>query len=141
MKKQITWPNRPVFFRHPIPNPCLFKTFILRSPVQSVSFGKPAIERWSFSTLRARNQEVVLVCLRIGHTQLTHRHLMTHSDPFHCPSCHTSLSLVHFLVDCPDTLHSAVLRFLLCNLIFTLIVSLSFSPSPQLSTVTLSLPS
>ena len=41
-KGRITWPNRPVFFRPPTPYPCLFKTSLLQSPVQSVILVKPA---------------------------------------------------------------------------------------------------
>ena len=62
---------------------------------------KPTVERWSSSILRARHREVALARLRIGHTRLTHGHLMTRSDPHRCPSCHVPLSVVHFLVDCP----------------------------------------
>ena len=62
---------------------------------------KPTIDRWSSSTHRTRHREVVLARLRIGHTRLTHGHLMSHSDPPRCPSCHVPLSVVHFLIDCP----------------------------------------
>ena len=62
---------------------------------------KPTVERWSSSTQRARHREVVLACLLIVHTRLTHGYLMKRSDPPRFPSCYVPLSRVHFLVDCP----------------------------------------
>ena len=77
-----------------------------------------------------------LARLRIAHTQLTHGHLMTRSDPPRCLSCHVPLSVVHLLIDCP--IYASLYRSLFPSMqsLSTLGISLSFSPSPQLSTAT-----
>ena len=87
---------------------------------------KPTIDRWSTSTHRTRHREVVLARLRIGHTRLTHGHLMSRSDPPHCPHCHVPLSVVHLLVDCPR--YASLRRSLFPSL-------LSHHPSQRLSLV------
>ena len=57
--------------------------------------------RHFFLTKIVRHQEVVLARLRVGHTLLTHGHLMAHSDPPRCLSCHARFSVLYILVDCP----------------------------------------
>ncbi|XP_055590678.1 uncharacterized protein LOC129742761 [Uranotaenia lowii] len=41
-----------------------------------------------------------LTRLRIGHTRLTHLHLITRDDPPTCPSCNVQITIKHILTNC-----------------------------------------
>lgn len=45
--------------------------------------------------------QVVLSRLRLGHTKLTHQHLLKHEDPPTCFACDTILTVEHVIIDCP----------------------------------------
>ena len=62
---------------------------------------KPSISPWSVSSHRNRRWEVVLARLRIGHTRLTHSHLMSSAPPPICTSCNVPLSISHIFLNCP----------------------------------------
>lgn len=68
---------------------------------------KPFIGEWPSSFRKNRSWEVVLTRLRIGHTNLTHGHLMSREIPMSCPFCSTftPVSIHHVLIMCPK-LHS-----------------------------------
>ena len=54
-----------------------------------------------------RTTEVIIARLRLGHTRITHCHLMENpngSEP-RCTGCQTRLSVQHMLVDCPLVAH------------------------------------
>ena len=54
--------------------------------------------------LENRKDQVVLTRLRIGHTHLTHSHLINKVDPENCDTCEVTLSIKHILMDCPKYL-------------------------------------
>ncbi|GBN27805.1 RNA-directed DNA polymerase from mobile element jockey [Araneus ventricosus] len=60
---------------------------------------KPVIENWP--SMRNRKSDTVLTRLRIGHTRLTHRYLLMGEQAPTCTHCGCSLSVIHFLVECP----------------------------------------
>ena len=60
---------------------------------------KPCIAIWP--TLTPRKTDVILTRLRIGHSRLTHRHLLLAAEEPICPYCHSSvLTIRHLLTDC-----------------------------------------
>ncbi len=61
---------------------------------------KPQLENWSTSFNSSRRLERAITRIRIGHTHLTHNHLILRTDPPHCNSCQTTLTLLHLLNDC-----------------------------------------
>ena len=64
---------------------------------------KPSISLWPSST--PRNNDVIITHLRIGHSRLTHWHLLL-EDPPDCPHCHFSiLTIHHLLTDCAGLRH------------------------------------
>ena len=67
-----------------------------------LKFIKPNVNFWGSSIQNKRQEEVILTRLRIGHTRLTHGHLMStpHEDVPRCVSCNTVLTVKHILSDC-----------------------------------------
>ncbi|GFT92384.1 RNase H domain-containing protein [Trichonephila clavipes] len=63
-------------------------------------------------SLSNRREQVIWTRLRLGHTRLTHRHLLLGEPPPYCEKCNVSLSVKHILCDCP---HSNHLRHQLFN--------------------------
>ena len=63
---------------------------------------KDTVRPWKTSNQNNRRKEVILTRLRIGHTNLTHNHLMTspHDPPPICDVCRVPLSVVHILEHC-----------------------------------------
>ena len=61
---------------------------------------KPSITPWSFPNHHNRCWETALARLRIGHTRLTHGHLMSQSPPPYCLSCKVNNTLSHILLSC-----------------------------------------
>jgi len=62
---------------------------------------KPSILPWPTTPL-TRRQEVILNRLRIGHTWLTHKHLMSKTDPEPCLSCGETPSVKHIICFCRE---------------------------------------
>nr|CAI5852118.1 unnamed protein product [Callosobruchus analis] len=61
---------------------------------------KPTITKWSLPPL-TRREQVVLTRLRIGHTFLTHSHLLLGKPPESCRSCDVLLTWRHIFLECP----------------------------------------
>ena len=55
---------------------------------------------WESGYNRNRRFEVVLTCLRIGHTRLTHKFILEGSSAPECDHCDGPLSVEHILVHC-----------------------------------------
>ena len=72
---------------------------------------KPSISPWTLSSHRNRRWETALARLRIGHTRLTHSHLMSRSPPTVCPSCNVPSSLSHILLLCPNYTQARLTAF------------------------------
>ena len=53
-----------------------------------------------------RSTQVKLTRLRIGHTLVTHAHLMTmpRTGPAECSNCNVELTVKHMLQDCPHVM-------------------------------------
>ncbi|XP_031328755.1 uncharacterized protein LOC116159809 [Photinus pyralis] len=49
-----------------------------------------------------RRSQVIINRLRLGHTRMTHRFLITREDPPSCDTCQTRLTVEHLLFRCPD---------------------------------------
>ena len=66
---------------------------------------RPSIKPWESSCQPNRRFGIVLTRLRIGHTHLTHRHLMASGEerqaPF-CNPCQSVITVKHILVECPN---------------------------------------
>jgi len=45
---------------------------------------------------------VIINRLRLGHTRLTHSHLLSGDDQPTCRSCEVPLTVKHILLECPD---------------------------------------
>ena len=61
---------------------------------------KCTISTWPSSCQKNRQWEVVLVCLRLGHTRVTHKYLME-KHPFpRCQNCHVQITVEHILIKC-----------------------------------------
>ncbi|KAE9528885.1 hypothetical protein AGLY_012460 [Aphis glycines] len=63
---------------------------------------KHSVVLWLKYTDINRKNEVILNRLRIGHTKLTHGHLMAKTDPPLCPTCNTNYSIKHIITQCPN---------------------------------------
>ncbi|XP_076678214.1 uncharacterized protein LOC143374169 [Andrena cerasifolii] len=50
--------------------------------------------------LENRKDQVTLTRLRIGHTHLTHPHLITQNEPTECDVCKVRVTIQHILVEC-----------------------------------------
>lgn len=61
---------------------------------------KSTVSQWTTSFHRNRHWEVNLARLRLGHTRLTHGHLMENKPPPQCTNCRTRLTVEHVLVEC-----------------------------------------
>ena len=65
---------------------------------------KPTVTPWSLIQ-RDRRSSIVLTRLRIGHTYLTHKFLLTSGGDRQapvCSTCNVNLSVKHLLVECPS---------------------------------------
>ncbi|GFV08333.1 putative RNA-directed DNA polymerase from transposon X-element [Trichonephila clavipes] len=54
-----------------------------------------------WAAVPARRHDVRLTRLRIGHTRLTHRHLLLGESPPVCDFFQCDLSILHILIECP----------------------------------------
>ena len=61
---------------------------------------KNSVKPWS-KLPQLRKEQVLISRLRIGHTNLTHCYFITRENPPRCEQCNVSLSVQHFLIDCP----------------------------------------
>ncbi|XP_015365938.1 PREDICTED: uncharacterized protein LOC107163176, partial [Diuraphis noxia] len=55
---------------------------------------------WPFSANISRKHQTVITRLRIGHTHITHQHLMKRGEPPDCTVCGSPLTVKHLLTDC-----------------------------------------
>ena len=81
-KWQVTWNNIP-----------------LTNKLRNI---KDTTYKWSSSLQKERLNEVLLARLRIGHTNITHGHLMCtpHEPPPICDTCLVELTVKHILIEC-----------------------------------------
>lgn len=63
---------------------------------------KPKIELWNTSKHRDRKIQVIMTRVRMGHSRLTHGHLLAGEEPPYCDGCLVPLTIGHILVECPD---------------------------------------
>ena len=62
---------------------------------------KSSTEKWENPTALTRKQEVIITRLRTGHTNITHKYLMSKDAPSVCVICDMRLSIDHLLTECP----------------------------------------
>ena len=71
---------------------------ITRNKLRSI---KCTVSPWSSSYQKNRHWEVILARLRLGHTRLTHRHLMEKEHFPQCQNCNEQITVEHILIKCP----------------------------------------
>ena len=71
---------------------------ITRNKLRTV---KSTVSHWSSSNHKNRHWEVILARLRLGHTRLTHRHLMEKEPCPQCQNCNIQITVEHILIKCP----------------------------------------
>ncbi|MPC63494.1 hypothetical protein E2C01_057592 [Portunus trituberculatus] len=59
------------------------------------------LPQWTYSHVRDRRAQTLLARLRIGHTYLTQRFLLTRDPQPYCDDCLVPLTVRHLLVECP----------------------------------------
>ena len=64
-----------------------------------------AIGEWPTGYRSIRREEVILARLRIGHTHITHSHLLKGEDAPVCPSSKVQLTTKHILLNCNNLKH------------------------------------
>ena len=62
---------------------------------------KPVLAHWPSTQQNTRLKEIVLARLRLGHTKLTHSHIIENRPPSACHRCKTRYTIQHFLLECP----------------------------------------
>ena len=67
---------------------------------------KPEMNSQKQSAYTSRREEVVLSRLRIGHTYLTHIHVLKREEPPECTACQCPLTVAHILTECADFLET-----------------------------------
>ena len=72
---------------------------------------KETVKKWPSSFHKERKVEVVLTRLRIGHTRLTHGHLMERRHAPYCDNCIVPLTVKHIITECPDYNEERLLYF------------------------------
>ena len=72
---------------------------------------KENVRQWPSSCQKERKVEVVLTRLRIGHTRLTHGHLMERRHAPYCNNCIVPLTVKHIITECPDYSEERLLYF------------------------------
>ena len=68
---------------------------------------KATIKPWPSSENRSRTVEVKLARLRIGHTHLTHHHLMERREQPYCDDCLVPLTIRHLMAECHEMSYTA----------------------------------
>jgi ribonuclease HI/exonuclease III len=63
---------------------------------------KSKVVPWGNPNFKNRRIETAVARLRIGHSRITHEHLMTNTDPRQCRRCNVILSIKHILIECPN---------------------------------------
>ena len=66
---------------------------------------KPTLEDWQTTFHSSRQKERILARIRIGHTRVTHLHLILRTEPPSCDTCNTSITITHLLNDCREYAH------------------------------------
>ena len=61
---------------------------------------KEEIKKWSSSYHKDRHKETTLARLRLGHVNITHRHLMERKQPPVCIECREGITVKHLLIKC-----------------------------------------
>ena len=72
---------------------------------------KTTVLPWQSSSHRNRRCEIAIARLRIGHTRLTHGHLMEGLPLRYCEDCIVPLTVQHVLVECPTFTDERQLAF------------------------------
>ena len=64
---------------------------------------KETVKPWITETRIDRRTQINITRLRIGHTLVTHGHLMNlpRTDPASCSNCNIELTVNHIIQDCP----------------------------------------
>ena len=62
---------------------------------------KPTLGHWPSAHQNTRLKEILLARLRLGHTKITHSHIIEQRPPSSCHRCRTRYTIQHFLLECP----------------------------------------
>ncbi|VVC27451.1 Aspartic peptidase, active site,Ribonuclease H-like domain,Ribonuclease H domain,Aspartic peptidase, partial [Cinara cedri] len=63
---------------------------------------KKSIGKWHTSTNLSRREDIVTTRTSLGHTNLTHVHLIKHEEPPICTQCNEQLTIKHIILHCPQ---------------------------------------
>ena len=77
---------------------------------------EPIVKRPKAIHKLSRREEIVLARLRIGHTRITHSHLLKREDEPKCIGCDTPFTVKHFLLECTDFAEERISCFQANNL-------------------------
>lgn len=72
---------------------------------------KPTVYPWTSSNQPTRKNSIILTRIRIGHTKLTHQHLMENRPPPYCEDCLVPLSIHHVLAECPSNVEARLRHY------------------------------
>ena len=61
---------------------------------------KCRVSTWCNSCHKNKQWEVILARLRLGHTRVTHKHLMEKGPVPQCANCNVALTVEHILIEC-----------------------------------------
>ncbi|MPC81602.1 hypothetical protein E2C01_076227 [Portunus trituberculatus] len=61
-----------------------------------------SIPQWTCTHVRDRRSKTLLARLRIGHTYVTNKYLLTRDPQPYCDECLVPLTVRHLLVECPS---------------------------------------
>lgn len=72
----------------------------LRNPPLKLHSIRENLYTGKASTMATRKKQVVLTRIRIGHTNLTHIHLITKETQNKCSTCNTPITIPHIFTEC-----------------------------------------
>jgi len=64
---------------------------------------KPSTTKWPDPLVKlTRHEETMVTRVRIGHTRITHSHLMCKEPESRCETCNCELTVKHLILECPS---------------------------------------
>jgi len=71
---------------------------------------KKSISKWAYPENASKREQIIINRSRIGHSHITHSHLITKETLPSCDTYKTPLTMAHIIIDCPKY---STTRFLL----------------------------
>ena len=86
-------------------NEYVYKQWQLQWDMQDMNklhFIQPKLGLWTHGSRKSRREEILLSCIRIGHTYLTHSFLLKSEQPPECVPCECPLTVKHIMIECDE---------------------------------------